>query len=170
MLDLLKDKNLLLPIVEKTDILYKKYKITPNAITLFNSLYVTNIILHQWIISNYYTSFLFLMIRLVLDGSDGYIARKYNLYSKEGEIYDHISDSIFLGYIYSTFAFKYGIPIEYVFLIGHTVMICSMIINYNKHLIFLSEKIFGGGGSYEAYCTLNYLMAHFTIMLIDIYS
>ena len=41
----LTDRYLLLPIVEKTDFLYTKYKITPNAITIFNSLYISNMVL-----------------------------------------------------------------------------------------------------------------------------
>tara|TARA_B100001769_G_C22086512_1_gene585727 strand:- start:39 stop:554 length:516 start_codon:yes stop_codon:yes gene_type:complete len=165
----LKDKTLLLPIVEKTDILYTKFGILPNTITIFNSLIVSNIVLYGWMTNNYIFSFIFLMIRLILDGADGIIARKYKLGTQSGEVYDHISDSIFMGFIFFTFCYKLCLPICCTLIISHLVMIVCMILNFNYDLIFLSEKIFGAGGSYDAYCTLLYILAQIIIVSIDYY-
>ena len=165
----LKDKTLLLPIVEKTDILYTKCGILPNTITIFNSLIVSNIVLYGWMTNNYIFSFIFLMIRLILDGADGIIARKYKLGTQSGEVYDHISDSIFMGFIFFTFCYKLDLPIWCTLVISHLVMIVCMILNFNYDLIFLSEKIFGAGGSYDAYCTLLYILAQLCIISIDYY-
>ena len=102
----LTDKYILLPFVEKTDFLYTKYNITPNQITITNGLIITNFFLYFILNGNYCISSIFLFLRLLLDGSDGYIARKYKLYSKEGDIYDHISDSIFMGQLFMIFVYK----------------------------------------------------------------
>jgi len=163
----LKDKTLLLPIVEKTDILYTKFGILPNTITIFNSFIVSNIVLYGWMTNNYIFSFIFLMIRLILDGADGRIARKYKLGTQSGEVYDHISDSIFMGFIFFTFCYKLYLPIWCTLIVSHLVMIVCMIINFDDNLIFLSEKIFGAGGSYDAYCTLLYILAQIIIVSID---
>ena len=167
MTHLLKDKTLLLPIVEKCDILYTKFGIFPNAITIFNSLVVSNMVLYGWMTNNYVSSFIFLMIRLILDGTDGRIARKYKLGTHSGEVYDHISDSIFMGFIFFTFCYKLCLPIWCTLVVCHVVMIVCMILNFDDNLIFLSEKIFGAGGSYDAYCTLLYILAQLCIISID---
>lgn len=165
----LTDKYILLPFVEKTDFLYTKYSITPNQITITNGLIITNFFLYFILNGNYCISSIFLFLRLLLDGSDGYIARKYKLYSKEGDIYDHISDSIFMGQLFMIFVYKLYFHIKYIFVIGNIIMIGSMIGNYDKNLYWLSEKIFGAGGNYDGYCSLNYIMAFFTIMFLDYY-
>jgi len=163
----LKDKTLLLPIVEKSEILYTKFGILPNAITIFNSLVVSNMVLYGWMTNNYIFSFIFLMTRLILDGADGRIARKYKLGTQSGEVYDHISDSIFMGFIFFTFCYKLHLPIWCTLVISHLVMIVCMILNFDDNLIFLSEKIFGAGGSYDAYCTVLYILAQIIIVSID---
>lgn len=109
------------------------------------------------------------MIRLILDGADGRIARKYKLGTQSGEVYDHISDSIFMGFIFFTFCYKLHLPIWCTVVISHLVMIVCMILNFNYDLIFLSEKIFGAGGSYDAYCTLLYILVQIIIVSIDYY-
>lgn len=167
MLELIKDKNLLLPIVKKSDILYTKYSIKPNTITLFNGLIVTNLLLYAWMSKKHLLSIFFLYSRLILDGVDGYIARNHNQYTKNGEIYDHISDSVFMGYIFMTFLYKLKYNIIEVFIVGDIVMILSMYSNFDDNAKIISKKILGAGGSYDAYCTLNYIMAQLTIILID---
>tara|TARA_Y100000768_G_C23937323_1_gene663215 strand:+ start:447 stop:959 length:513 start_codon:yes stop_codon:yes gene_type:complete len=164
----LTDEYLLLPFVEKTDFLYTSYGLIPNIITLFNSLIVSNFILYFWIISNHILSTFFLFTRLILDGTDGYIARKYNLYSKEGDIYDHISDSVFLGYIFYIIFYKLYLPQEYLLVVSNSVIIISVILNYEKSLYFLGEKIFGSGGLYTGYCTLSYIIIQLFIIYIDL--
>jgi phosphatidylglycerophosphate synthase len=163
----LTDRYLLLPIVEKTDFLYTKYKITPNAITIFNSLYISNMVLYNWMVSNYFLSSIFLFIRLLLDGVDGYIARKYNLLTKEGEMYDHGGDSIFIGYTCMTMLYKLHFTGATMFIAGNTAMVTCMIINFNVGLQYLAIKIFGAGGNYDSYCSLMAFMTQAFIMLID---
>ena len=166
----LTDRYSLLPIVEKTDFLYTKYNLTPNTITIFNSLIITNFLLYFWLSSQCLMSSLFLFGRLILDGVDGNIARKYKLYTKNGEIYDHMSDSIFLGYIFFVFTYKLQLQIEIIVLLSYTIMILSMLINFEHKLQIVAKKILGAGGSYDGYCTLNYFLAHLIIILIDYHN
>ena len=163
----LNDSNLLLPIVEKTTILYTKYNIKPNTITLFNGFIISNFIIYCWINCQYLLSTLFLFIRLILDGADGMIARKYNLQSKKGEIYDHVGDSIFIGYILITLCHKLHIDPIFTYLASHTVMLLCLIINFEEKLTWLGEKVFGAGGNYSSYCTIHYLLLQLTILAID---
>jgi phosphatidylglycerophosphate synthase len=166
MIHLLKDKYLLLPFVEKTDFLYTIFGLTPNLITIFNGLVISSFLLYYWILDQFWISFFLLFIRNILDGVDGYIARKYKLVSKNGEIYDHICDSIFIGFS----AMILLIKLEYSFAIssflGQSIIIISMIINFSDNLFWIAENIVGAGGGYDSYCSLIYYGYHILLMLI----
>ena len=93
------DKIILYPLINKSDFLYKEYNLLPNDITLINNLIVTPLTLYFLYKKKLKLSFVFLYMRAYLDGVDGYIARKYKKGTKLGEIYDHVSDSIYSGFI-----------------------------------------------------------------------
>ena len=73
--------------------LHEKMKMTPNMITTITLLMSFVIGWNLWN-NNYYTACVLILIRQILDSTDGFIARKYNLKSKFGEKYDNISDDL----------------------------------------------------------------------------
>ncbi len=73
--------------------LHDKLKMTPNMITTLTLLMSFIIGWNLWN-NNYYTACVLILIRQILDSTDGFIARKYNLKSKFGEKYDIFSDTI----------------------------------------------------------------------------
>ena len=94
-------------------LLYEKLGLTPNMITTLGNLIGAFSV--AFIIKKKYATGAFLaIIRQILDGIDGYVARKYNLSSKFGNLYDHISDRIFvttltiilLSHVYAKYDFK----------------------------------------------------------------
>ena len=73
--------------------LHEKLCLTPNMITTI-ALILGVLCIYQFRMENYGTSAALLVIRQVFDGMDGYVARKYDLKSKFGDKYDHVSDFI----------------------------------------------------------------------------
>lgn len=152
----MRDSIILYPLVYRSDMLYTKYNITPNMITLTNNLIVTPIALIYLELNNIYMTFIFLYLRCLLDSIDGYIARKYKLITILGEIYDHVSDSIYAGYIthYSLnkMGFFYSSSISFIF------AIFTVIVNFNPTFKFIGERIMGSGGNENTYSTLINLL------------
>ena len=144
------DKKILYPLVKESDIIYTTYKISPNQITFLNNLFITPL-LFLCIQNNYYfISYIFVYIREYLDSLDGYIARKYNLCSKEGEIYDHFCDAIFIGMMTTTLSLKLPVTEPYSISLGTLSGVSSTIINYDKRLQWIAKYI-GAGGNEEGY-------------------
>ena len=75
-------------------ILYEKLGITPNMITYFGILLGIGLV-YSFIKKDYTTTAILLIIRQVLDGLDGYIARRYNIQSEFGAKLDVNSDNFF---------------------------------------------------------------------------
>ena len=75
-------------------ILYEKLGITPNMITYFGIL-IGVVMVYSFIKKDYTTTAILLIIRQVLDGLDGYIARRYNIQSEFGAKLDINSDFFF---------------------------------------------------------------------------
>jgi hypothetical protein len=147
------DKIILYPIIYKSDFLYKDYNLSPNDITLINNLIVTPITLYSLYKKNIKLAFIFLYLRAYLDGVDGYIARKYKKYSKLGEIYDHVSDSIYSGFI-MLFCLDQITQNKIKYCISYMTAITVMICNFDNNYKHISEKIMGAGGSENTYSTL----------------
>ena len=166
-MQLLKDKVLLEPFVNRTDFLYTKWNITPNEITLFNNLVITPCLLYCWFTSRYLIGLVFLLLRLLLDGVDGFLARKYNLNSLEGEIYDHAGDSVFIGFVFMAILQKLDVSLPLVFVCGMIAMIIATMFNFNPTLQKVSTATLGAGGSYDAYCTMSYLVVHLLLWGLD---
>lgn len=166
MINLLSDRYLLLPIVKKSDFIYTLFNLTPNMITILNGLIVTSFLLYYLIINKFIFSFPLLFLRNILDGIDGYLARKYNLVSKKGEIYDHISDSVFIGFSAMILLIKTGYSLESTFFIGQSIIILSMVVNFSENLFWIAQYSVGAGGNYDGYCSLFYYIYHLVIMAI----
>ena len=147
------DKIILYPLINKSDFLYKEYNLLPNDITLINNLIVTPLTLYFLYKKKLKLSFVFLYMRAYLDGVDGYIARKYKKGTKLGEIYDHVSDSIYSGFI-SLFVLDNITDNEIKYPISYIVSIIIMVCNFNKKYKYIGEKIMGAGGNSETYSTI----------------
>ncbi len=74
---------------------YEKLGMPPNAITLLNNLIFIPLALHSFYNRRYGLFILFVAIRQMFDGLDGYVARKYKHYSDFGDKLDHGFDVLF---------------------------------------------------------------------------
>ena len=110
-------------------ILHEKMKLSPNMITgLALSIGLTSV--HMLKHNKFKESAILLIVRQIFDAMDGYVARKYNLTSKYGDLFDHYSDqfvTILIFYIIYT-----KIP-QYLFLI---VILVSFYVGYG-----LNERV-----------------------------
>ena len=166
----LKDEYLLKPLVKKTDVLYTVFGMTPNMITLINAFIVTGCLFYYWYIDNFIYSFIFLYLRNILDGADGYIARKYKLYSKVGDIYDHMSDCVFIGLYFHLTLNKMNLPEIYLIPICNTVIASTMVLQFSGDYDWISKNTVGAGGNYNSYCTLYYLLGHSILYFTNYYK
>ena len=164
-MEYLKDKYLLLPFVKKTDFLYTKLYLTPNIITLINAFFITGLLFYYWYIDNFMKATIFLFLRNLLDGSDGYIARKYNLYSKIGDIYDHMSDCVFIGLYFQIALLKFNFYPELLLPVSNTIIMTTMVLQFSGDYKWVSKNTVGAGGSYESYCTFYYIIGHLILFL-----
>lgn len=160
----MKDKYLLLPIVTKSDFLYIKLGITPNLITLINHFVITTFLLFFWLTNKNGFALIFIILRVILDGCDGYIARKYKLISKEGEIYDHVFDCYFITTTMVIFIMKIGVPIEINLIISNIVFGITLMFCFSCMLKKISIRITGLDGSYDGYCTVLNIIMHLIIV------
>jgi phosphatidylglycerophosphate synthase len=78
-------------ICEPLSIICYSNNITPNTITLIG---VINALVSYWFLYNYKIHYfiLFFMFAYICDCLDGYLARKYNIESYFGDLFDHITD------------------------------------------------------------------------------
>jgi phosphatidylglycerophosphate synthase len=166
-MEYLKDKYLLLPFVKNSDFIHTKFKLTPNHITLINAFVITGFLFYYWYINNFFYAFIFLFLRNLLDGIDGYIARKYDKYSKTGDIYDHMSDCVFIGLYFQLALLKLNFLPELLLPICNTVIMTTMVLQFSGDFEWFSINTVGAGGSYESYCSLYYILGH--IILLGIY-
>lgn len=148
------DNIILYPFIKKADFLYTDLDLTPNDITLINNIVITPMLIYFLYKDKFKLSFFFIYIRALLDGVDGYIARKYKKYSKLGEIYDHVSDSIYLGFITLYCLSKINSNKEINNSISYIISIISMIINFDEKFKYVGEKIMGAGGYENTFSTI----------------
>lgn len=96
--------NLIYELVEFIAPYFKKLNIIPNQITTTGNIFGVMGI-YKLYKNFFFTSALYYFIRYIFDCLDGYYARKYNLVTKFGDYYDHISDVI-ISIIYIIFMFS----------------------------------------------------------------
>jgi len=131
--------NLVYKVVEILDPIFYKLKFTPNIITTLSIIF--GILSIYYFIKKNYICIPLYVISYILDCSDGYYARKYNMVTKFGDYYDHISDIlvhyILLYLIYIKTKVRYKIPliitiIIFTFLISYHIALQELI--YNKEV------------------------------------
>lgn len=77
---------------------FHKLEFTPNILTTIGNIF--GIISIHFLYNNNFKIFLFFSsVRYFFDCADGQMARKYKMYSKFGDIYDHISDYIYTSLV-----------------------------------------------------------------------
>jgi len=84
--------TILINMADDVSPVFKKYKFTPNEITTISILmqiFSSYLLLNDY----YYFSALFHLVAYFFDCLDGHYARKYNMETKFGDYYDHISDT-----------------------------------------------------------------------------
>jgi phosphatidylglycerophosphate synthase len=74
--------------------LHEKLGLTPNMITTIG-LIMGIVLIYSFYKKDYTTTAILIVLRQILDGLDGYIARTYNLQSEFGKKYDTYSDNFF---------------------------------------------------------------------------
>ena len=148
------DRQCIYPFVKKSDIVHTKFAIHPNTITLCNNLCVTPILLYCLYLDYYVFTLGLVWIRAYLDGLDGYIARKYEKCSKEGEIYDHFSDCLYTGFMVMSLMSKVHYLQPYAISVGYFASVCSVVCDYDKRFFFIAEFM-GAGGNEDGYSFLG---------------
>lgn len=83
--------NMIYVFVEEISPHLYQAKLTPNMITTFANILSIIGLLNLWH-HKYFEASIYFGVSYILDCVDGYMARKYNMVSKFGDYYDHISD------------------------------------------------------------------------------
>lgn len=129
--------NMIYVFVEEISPHLYQAKLTPNMITTFGNILSIIGLLNLWN-HKYFEASIYFGVSYVLDCIDGYMARKYNMVSKFGDYYDHISDaSKFLLFIISLILLKPKtflkvLPIVVFFFIGLNLQLYYQEYYYNK--------------------------------------
>jgi phosphatidylglycerophosphate synthase len=114
--------NVLIDLSDPLSNLLYKMNITPNMVTIFRLLFILyqtyNLYYNKISINTFILSYIFYYY---LDCVDGYMARKYNLITKIGDILDHVTDIsvvllVFYLFMYSKYD-KFGIIITIITII-----------------------------------------------------
>jgi len=147
------DGQCIYPFVKRSDIIWTKFQISPNSITLFNNMVISPILLTYLYHDYYLATLLLVWIRAYFDSLDGYIARKYNKTSKEGAIYDHFSDSLFSGTLTNILMSKVAILEPWSFPTGYIMSMFAILCNYDDRF-YLISNIAGAGGNEEGFSFL----------------
>ena len=93
--------NIYIDIGEKLNPIFKSLKFTPNTLTTFSLLFGI-LSAYNLQISNNKISAIFLITSYIFDCFDGNYARKYNMETKFGDLYDHYSDLFQIILVYYT--------------------------------------------------------------------
>jgi hypothetical protein len=84
--------NILIDISEYVSPSFHKYGFTPNMITTLSNIAAIIVIL-LLLHAKYVWAAIFFIVAYFFDCLDGHVARKYNMTSKIGDYYDHVSDA-----------------------------------------------------------------------------
>lgn len=147
------DKVCVYKFVEKSDSIHTKFHVHPNTITMGNNLVVTPLLFYYLYYDYYLFTLSLVWVRAYLDGLDGYIARKYDKCTKNGEIYDHFSDCLYAGTMTTSLMNKVTVCHPYSTSIGYIVSVFCIVCDYDKRLSQIA-KFAGAGGNEEGYSFL----------------
>jgi phosphatidylglycerophosphate synthase len=86
--------SIMYSIVDPLDKVFRKFNFNPNMITTISIIF--GIIGLYFFYKGSYFSIPFYFMYILLDYSDGYFARKYDMVTDFGDYYDHIRDGVFI--------------------------------------------------------------------------
>lgn len=113
--------NILIDIAESLCPYFRKYNYTPNDLTTISL--ITGILSIFYLYNNLYLeSIIYLFLSYFFDIMDGNYARKYNMETHFGDMYDHIKDiivnvCIFILIIYKTYKINKNVMIIFLIII-----------------------------------------------------
>ena len=120
--------NILIDIAELLSPIAYFLRLTPNILTTI-SIFFTIICIYYLNIHNFHNASYMYMISYYFDCMDGFYARKYKMYSKFGDLYDHIADLFkFISILYTL------CKIDYIKFILYIPSLISLILFFNIHL------------------------------------
>jgi phosphatidylglycerophosphate synthase len=124
--------NINIDCVDKLCPLFHKLGMTPNHITTISLLFGLLSLYHLY--NKQVLPFsIYFYISYLFDCMDGHFARKYNMVTKLGDIYDHIKDwSIIVGIVLVIY-YKYGIKFNK-YLIIYLILIILLFLSMVSHL------------------------------------
>ena len=138
---------LLYDIAEKLSPMFKRYNLTPNHITTIANI-VRGLSLVMFYKKHYKVSAVLYIIGYYFDCMDGYFARRYNMTTKFGDLYDHISDVVIhliLLWLLLRIKFRYKtniLTLLALLLIGaFTHMGCQEILYKKKSVLTILQKL-----------------------------
>lgn len=104
--------TILYDIAELLSPIFKLLNFTPNMFTTLS--FITGLIsLYNFYIKNYNYSAIYYVVSYWFDTIDGHYARKYNMQTKFGDYYDHVTDVIVNVMFYYLFYINNDIDITY---------------------------------------------------------
>jgi phosphatidylglycerophosphate synthase len=130
--------NILYYISEYTSPYAYSLNLTPNILTTISIIFVV-ICVYLLLNKRYYLASLMYLIAYYFDCMDGFFARKYKMYSKFGDYYDHISDIfknisvLYTLYYINSKKFFYYIPIIILSTILYNIHLGCQEIYYGKN-------------------------------------
>lgn len=132
----------------------------PNLLTVLRLPFAFLIILY----SNSPLKYLFLIIAILLDFFDGYIAKKYNQATKLGAILDPLFDKLFVLIVFSFFFIKMNLPFYFIFLFFTRDIVTSILalLSLFKSLykkIEIKARILGKAVTALQFITLIFMVA-----------
>lgn len=157
-----RDRVLLLPIVEQTNFLYTKHGITPNQITIFNGIVVSSAFLYSMYAENLFAMLFFVFVRSVLDGADGYIARKNDLTSPHGDILDHVFDTATMNAC-TVFILTRYMPLLWALIWGQLQIMGCTIIQFDPRFKPLMWML--GSANYDSYLFVSQIFFTFILYM-----
>jgi len=115
--------NMMLMIIDKLTPIFKKMNYTPNGITTLSAIF-SGVGLYHLYNHELIPFTIYILLAHLFDDMDGYYARKHNMVSESGDLYDHIKDLIVgIGFVY-IFYTQYNI-LNFPVLI---IILCCMLI------------------------------------------
>ena len=137
----------------------------PNILSFFRILLIPFIIWSYCFKSNYTASLVVILISAITDVVDGFIARKFNMISNFGKIFDPLADKLTQITIISCLITRYKIMLVVLLL-----LICKdLIVSIFSYIVMKKKNIVTGAKWYGRVCTiLLFFMFTFHIAWINI--
>ena len=131
----------------------------PNFLSFFRLILIPFIVIFYAIKKWYYLAVGTVILSGITDVADGYIARKFNMVSDFGKMFDPIADKLTQGALILCLAFKYKLMQIFVllFAVKELLMFVMGAIVYKKDNSFNSARWYG---------KLNTVLIYFTVALL----